>query len=191
MRKLRKRSFALAITVVALLLAPYFANASAISIITAWTDQPFYSPGQKGTLNIDYYNARTEAIEIKNITVVYTAWNAYIGGSWVGNQTYNYTGLTLASNGINVFSDITFTVPTDGRVAGGGTSVQISVVSDHGTDTGSAFIQVATTPPYFGQLNTIFTIQVVLTIIGALVIAAAIFLTAHRPSVMWKSEPPK
>jgi len=167
------------------LLTMSLANAQMPQTITAWTDKPKYNLGEKGTLYIAFYNDRDVAVEIKNVTITYADWNAYINGAWVGNETRKVS-IPLASGAVYVFSDITFTVPTDGRAVS--TVVNIKIGTDRGYEHGGSDINVADTPRYMEQIVTLFTVQVVLTIVCTIIIAATIFLSARRPQVMWRKE---
>lgn len=159
------------------------------STVTVWTDRQQYWPGDKGTLYVAYYNSQSHPVAIANITVNYASWNAYIGGSWVGNQTIQYTGsnsVTVSGPGSRTFSDIQFTVPSDGRA--GSTSVTVTVGTDHGYDNGFGSINVQQTSRYLDQIVSLMTILAVLVIVSAIIIAAAVFLSARRPQMMWRSE---
>jgi methionine aminopeptidase len=88
---------------------------------------------------------------------------------------------------INDVVDITFTVPTDGRAVD--TSVKVEIGTDKGFEYGYASINLQEpTPKYMEQIATLFTIQVVLLIVCTIIIAATIFLSARRPSLVWKAE---
>lgn len=155
-----------------------------------WTDKQQYAPGDKGTLYVSYYNNLNVAVQIRNITVIYTDWNAYIGGTWVGNITKTYTNVLIAAGASQTISDITFTVPTDGRAQS--TTVSVKVATDQPSNTwqpeGSGFINVYTTPVYMQQIVSLLTVLVVIVIIATIIIAAAIFLSPRRPQMMWRSE---
>jgi len=159
--------------------------ASALEPVTAFPDKSKYAPGEKGTMYVDFYNDRDVAVELKNITLTYTSWNAYIGGNWVGNETRTVS-IPISSRGIYVFSDLTFTVPTDGRAVS--TSVSIRIGTDHGYEYGYGYINVPETPRYMDQVITLFTTQVVLLIVCTIIIAATIFLSTRRPQITWRKE---
>jgi hypothetical protein len=177
--------FALVIIFASVFLISPMVNAQP-EVLTLWTDRTKYGPGEKGTLYITYFNDLTAAVEIKNITLTYTSWNAYINNAWVGNETRKYTGVTLASNDKHVFSDLAFTVPSDGRAVS--TYVNVEIWTDHGRETGSAYINVPDTPRSLEQIVTLLTALVVLVIVCSIIIAAAVFLSARRPQVTWSKE---
>jgi len=181
--------FSLAIIALSAILLISVASAVTPDDVTVWTSKEKFAPGEKGTLNVAFYNDDTDAVAIKNVTIVYDSWMAYIGGQWVGNQTITMDVPVsgFSSKLLNDVTEISFTVPTDGRATS--TSVQVTVGTDSGYRHGSGFIYVPDTPPYFDQIIMLFTIQVILIIIGALIIAATIFLSSRRPQVTWKQEP--
>jgi hypothetical protein len=179
----------LALVIVALscfLVIPLMSAAVAIQPVTVWTDKQKYAPGEKGTLYVAFYNTRDEPIDIKNITVVYDEWVAYIENTgWVGNETKKFTE-PLSSKATRVFKDITFTVPTDGR--GTSTHVSVEIGTNKGYVDGSGYVSVPDTPRSMDQIVSLFTIQVVLIIVATIIVAATIFLSARRPQMLWKSE---
>lgn len=80
---------------------------------TAWTDKPFYSPGDTGKLTIDLKNINNYTVRINNLTITFP-WAAYVNGQWDGNSTVpvnanvtRYLWMTEQS--------VSFTVPSDGR----------------------------------------------------------------------------
>ncbi len=180
----------LALVIVALslfLVIPLTSAAVTIQPVTVWTDKQKYAPGEKGTLYVAFYNTRDEPVDIKNITIVYQSWAAYIEGTgWVGNETKKLTE-PLSSKTTRVFKDITFTVPTDGR--GTPTYVYVEIGTNKGYVSESGYINVPDTPRYMDQIVSLFTIQIVLIIVATIIVAATIFLSARRPPQMiWKSE---
>jgi hypothetical protein len=183
---MNKKIFVLLLATVSMLLITPLANAQAPpDIVTVWTDSQKYAPGQKGTLYIAFYNSRDVAVTIKNVTMTYDNWKAYISGSWMGNET-RQINIPLASKAVYVFTDITFTVPSDGRAVS--TPIAIEIGTDYGYSPGSGYVNVPETPSYMDQIVTLFTIQVVLLIVCTIIIAATIFLSARRPTVTWKTE---
>jgi hypothetical protein len=183
---LNKKICALLILTVSIVFAAPFVNAQTVfPRVSTWTDKPRYGPGERGTLYIVFYNDRAEAIEVRNITLVYTNWHAYINQAWVGNETKKYS-VTIASKAKNVFSDVTFTTPSDGRAVY--TPVSIEIGTDHGYEPAEAYIYFFESSRYMDQIVMLFTVLVVLVIVCTVIIAAAVFLSARRPQVMWSKE---
>ena len=174
----------------AILFAPLAQAGGPSEIVTAWTDKHEYSPGQTGKLYVAYNNIREDPVTMRNITVVFSEWWAYINNAWVGNLTYkpSENEKTIAEHTTRVF-EISFTVPSDGRARL--TNAKIKVYTNlPGSDEPSSdpAISVFETPVYEEQIITLFTIQVVLLIVCTIIIAATIFLSARRPQVTWKPE---
>jgi hypothetical protein len=156
--------------------------------VTAWTDKQQYSPGDKGTLYITYYNPGSP-VDINNVTVVYPSWSAYISGSWVGNQTIQYTPvITISAKGTRTLDGIQFTVPSDGRAVYTAINVIVGANNEYQSYYSVAAVNVISTPMYFAQMVSLMTIIAVLIIVSAIIIAASVFLSARRPQVMWRSE---
>ncbi len=80
---------------------------------TAWTDKPFYSPGDTGKLTIDLKNVNNYTIRIDNLTITFP-WAAYVNGQWDGNST-----IAVNTNVTNYQwmpeKTVSFTVPSNGR----------------------------------------------------------------------------
>ncbi|MGB9778798.1 MAG: hypothetical protein ACP5LB_02435 [Candidatus Bathyarchaeia archaeon] len=185
---MNKKILALSLIILSMLLYISIAKAQEPNEVTAWTNKQEYAPGEKGTLYIAFYNNRNEAVAVKNVTLIYYAWRAYIGGAWVGNETYTMD-VPLSGKTTKLLNDvveITFTVPTDGRAVE--TNVGVIVGTDKGYEYGGATIKIVETSRYMEQIVTLFTIQAVLLIVCTVIIAATIFLSARRPQVMWKAE---
>lgn len=153
--------------------------------VTIWTDKQKYVAGEKGTLYIAFYNNRDVAVTIENITITYYSWMSYTNEEWVGNETRT-VNVPLSARDTHVFSDITFTVPTDGRSVS--TSVYVEIGTDRGYEYGNGSINVPEVPSYMEQIVTLLTILVVLLIVCTIIVAATIFLSARRPQVTWKPQ---
>ena len=110
----------LAITVI----APIHANYLAVAY--SRTDRSGYVPGDSGTLFITVRNEGSQAITVKNITVVYP-WMAFITDHWDGNFTTGTINQALSQNQ-NYNTQFTFTIPTDGRAHSG--TISITVTTD-------------------------------------------------------------
>jgi len=189
---MNKKVFAfIMMTVSTLLLAPLVnAQSSTPETVTVWTDKHEYSPSQTGKLYIAYNNIRKDPVTIRNITVVFEEWWAYINDAWVGNLTYkpSENEKTIAEHSIRVFQ-ISFTVPSDGRARW--TNAEIKVYTnlpDPDEPSSDPTISMFETTMYMEQVITLFTIQVVLLIVCTIIIAATIFLSARRPQVTWKPQ---
>jgi len=163
--------------------------------INAWTDKVVYNPGDSGKLILSLRNEHpTDTIEVHNITIVFNNWFAYVKDHWEGNQTIKMSPYAFVGSKGGTFykDDITFTVPTDGRAIS--TGVSITIGTNKGYDTGSANVNVATASYYGGiyemdKLITLLTVQQVIIIICAIIVAAAVFIGVR--SAFRKAEAPK
>lgn len=158
------------------------------SRIIAWTDKSEYSAGQTGKLYITYNNDRDDPVTIRNITITFNEWQAYINKEWVGTLTYtpSENEKTITEHTARTF-EVSFTVPSDGRAKT--TNVNITVSTNEPISDSKSIhdgVYVVETPVYMDQIVTIFTIQVVLIIICTIIIAATIFLSARKPQITWR-----
>jgi len=72
-------------------------------------------------------------------------------------------------------------------------NLYIHFVTQEYSDTGSIYLDVVKAPEYVenkdvDKILTLFTVLVVLVIICTAIIASAIFLSGHRPQVVWSKE---
>ncbi len=174
----------------AILFAPLAQAGGPSEIVTAWTDKHEYSPGQTGKLYIAYNNIKEDPVTIRNITVVFSEWWAYVNDAWVGNLTYKPSEdeKTIAEHTTRVF-EISFTVPSDGRARWTEAEIEVYTNLPYSDEPSrNPQISVFETPVYMDQIITLFTIQVVLLIVCTIIIAATIFLSARRPQVTWKPQ---
>jgi hypothetical protein len=161
------------------------ANAD-IEPITAWTSKQIYIPGEKGTLYVNFYNDGSSTVEIKNITVIYKSWQAYIDGKWVGNETFS-VDVNVTSGSVTTLA-IPFTVPSDGRAQTTKVDIKIGTNLGYETENNATSIVVSEASPYMEQIVTLFTIQAVLLIVCTIIISATIFLSMHKPPPALKTE---
>jgi uncharacterized membrane protein len=159
--------------------------------IYGYTEQSYYSPGDTGTLKFWVYNSGDEDLILNNITIYYPWYNPV--GLWEGNVTIIPSTATVIAAGGNWSDTSSFTVPNDGRVLGGSSSIRITVVTDKTTQSSSISMGLVSVPYSFtlqnmDQLSTGLTILVVMIVVCTLIIAAVIFLSLHRLQMMWKPE---
>jgi uncharacterized membrane protein len=166
-------------------------NAIASLTIYGYTDQTFYRPGDTGTLKFWIYNDGTEDLILKNLTIQYP-WYSPVG-LWGGNDTIIPSTATVIPPGGNWSSTNSFTVPNDGRVPSGSSSIRISAFTDKTTHSSTIPLSVTSVPFYFSlqnmdQLTMWLTILVALMVVCALIIAAAIFISVRTRQMTWRSE---
>lgn len=153
--------------------------------VKAYVDKPWYKVGEEGTLHITLLNYRDEAIEVRNITIMYS-WFNFVDGEWQGNTTIipSDTEKALASNGGMLAKEDIFTVPDDGR-AQMYNWVQIIVYTDRGIfQPPNTLISIASQPAStiadVDKIVTLLTVQIVLIVVCCLIIAAAVFMARPR-----------
>jgi hypothetical protein len=176
--------------IMALIACAPLAQAIPSVVVNGYTDKPYYKPGETVTLKFWVYNEGPEDIVLKNITIEYP-WHSVL---WGGNKTIKNINAALTKSQNWTYSD-TITIPTDGRAGSG--YVRITYTYTYGSSTPNPstniYLSIASVPEYFlfenmDRLVTLITVLVVLVIVGAIIIAAAIFLTMRRPEVTWKAE---
>lgn len=157
--------------------------------IYAYTDKVYYRPGDSGTLQIWIVNSGDEDLILKNITIYYPWYNP--AGLWAGNVTITPSTSTVIVAGGNWSGTSTFTVPNDGRVTSGGSTISINVVTDKLTDSSSVLMSLSSTPFYFSlqsmdQLLVWFTILVAAIVACTLIIVGALFVSTRGLRTMMK-----
>jgi hypothetical protein len=169
------------------------ANAAVSINVNGFTDKTSYVPGDKVTVTVFIYESGTDTINLKNVTVIYP-WYSIL---WGGNQTINANNAPIAQGESWNFT-ATFTIPTDGRASSGYIDIHYYAVSgsnvyENTVSANMLYLHVSAVPQSVSLQNmdnlvTLMTVETVLIIISAIIIAAAIFLTAHRPKVSWTAE---
>lgn len=157
--------------------------------VFVWTDKPQYNPGETGTLEISILNERDEPVEINNITIIYP-WHVYDAdkGEWVGNETIkgdNRVLATMTSKGDvddHYYTDVKFTVPTDGRAIMSG-SIAVYIWTSKGIISESASLSVAAPswPMALTDLDTWMTYLIVAVVVCAIILAIVVMLSSRGP----------
>jgi hypothetical protein len=183
--------FASMIVALAILAFSPAANANVAITIYGYTDKTNYNPGDTVTLTFFIYESGTDQVVLANATVRYP-WYSKI---WGGNQTINANNAVIAQ-GKNWNATVKFTIPTDGRATSG--NIVIYYYYTFGStlyydNFPPVYLHVNSLPTYaslqdMDQITTLLTVQTVLLIVSALIIAAAVFLSARRPKVTWTAE---
>lgn len=154
--------------------------------IYAYTDKVQYMPGDTGTLKIWVYNSGTEGVFMENVTIEYPWYSAFI---WEGNETINTTDPITAKGNWSITR--TFTVPKDGRAQSG--NIRIFVETDKVDRQKNVYLSIADNPTaasvrYMEQVTTLLSALVVLVLVCTFIVAVAIFLSARKAQVTWKTE---
>lgn len=170
--------------------------AKAQVIVYVSLDKVQYEPGGEGTISIVIRNLEDEPIQVYNVTVEFHSWMMYTVDGWdeLGNQTIDYSHLDqyVGIDESVALDDVKFNVPTDGRATS--TIVYINIHTTKGI--------LRPEPKYVSVIGlstqhlqramdnivTLLTVTAILAIVSAIIIAAAVFLSARRPSTMWKKE---
>lgn len=201
-----KKPILFAITKMTLILtALSFASAYAQQVqptvnIYAWTDKTSYEPGESGKLTIIIRNDRKDVdLILYNITIRYP-WFAYTGEKWEGNDTITVGETLFKNGGVKTYSR-SFTVPSDGRIIVSQTSiinvsqilirVNVDKSPYHYDDYASIYIKSISYSMSIDDLDkmvTLLTVQVVLTVVCTIILAATIFLSMRRPKVVLGEE---
>jgi uncharacterized membrane protein len=183
-----KKKLLTTLVAISILVTTFAPSVKAASInIYGYTNKSQYAPGEKGTLRIVIYNSGTESVILESVTIEYPWYWLYI---WEGNETIANITTAIPAKG-NWSVEKPFTIPADGRAVGG--NIRINAYTDEGTIPDNVAISVAdsstaSTMKYMEQVSLLFTLLVLIVLIGICVVAATIFLSARRAQVMWKTE---
>ncbi|UCD95796.1 MAG: hypothetical protein JSV35_04595 [Candidatus Bathyarchaeota archaeon] len=151
--------------------------------IYGYVDDVQYAGGDEGQLMIWIVNEGTEAFILQNLTIIFP-WNSVI--PWEGNVTEADLDEAI-SIGKNKTFTFDFTIPDDGRALSYSSSIRAYVFVDDELHEAVIPMNIAN-PPYvmaFDEMNnliTLITVQIVITLLAAIIIAAAIFLSGRAPS---------
>jgi hypothetical protein len=161
-------------------------------------DKYEYMPGEKGTISIVLRNTGRDPVEVYNLTIQFTAWMMYTVDGWdeLGNDTIVYDeAITVGSNKTVALEDISFTVPTDERAVDTNVEVWIYTNLPAPLHPQPYAEYISVVPSYqrsilraMDNIVVLLTVAAILAILSALIIAAAIFMSARRPNVNWQKE---
>jgi uncharacterized membrane protein len=181
------------VALAAVLLLPFLFAPSASAAVYepyVYLDKVRYTPGEQGTISIILYNVGTTAMEVKNVSIEFDNWMKYTADGWdeLGNMTIDYSDMPpVSSNSTILLDEVSFTVPTDERAED--TYVDITICVDGVYRELSNVLRVDVIEPEtlalqraMDNMVTLLTLGALLAIIGAIIIAAAIFLTARKPA---------
>ncbi|MGQ9460059.1 MAG: hypothetical protein ACUVRA_02345 [Candidatus Bathyarchaeaceae archaeon] len=187
----------IAISVMMAFLMMLYANSAAAQdevTIHAWTDKVQYKPGETGTLYITVRNDLPDTdVIIKNISIVYVPWHAYVKDHWEGNQSFTDINEICQMKGGVYYKEVKFTVPTGGR--GVSATAWITVKLDkpvHDPDTYHVGINVAGSPypTTIEDMNVWMTSLTVAMVICTIILAIVIFLSTREARAPRMVAPP-
>jgi hypothetical protein len=181
---LRKKIIAISV-MMAFLMVLYANSAAAQNEVTihAWTDKVQYKPGETGTLYITVRNDLPDVdVIIKNISIVYVPWHAYVKDHWEGNQSFTDINEICQMNGGVYYKEVTFTVPTGGR--GVSATARITVTLDKPAYNPSTYyVQINVVgqpyPMTIEDMNMWMTSLTVAMVICTIILAIVIFLSTR------------
>ncbi len=178
-----------------LLVFPAYSQIEQTVNFYAWTDKPYYSPGEKGTLFLSVRNDRIDVdLTIEKVEIYYP-WFTFSQNGWEGNNTKT-PKFRLKVRGQNAyFEHDNFVVPDDGRALSGVIKVKIYVdktpfqYPESMKEYYEIPINIASSPVYqkvegLENIETLLTIQAILTIICTIILASTIFLSIRRPQIV-------
>lgn len=161
--------------------------------ITAWTDKAQYAPGERGKLKISILNSLDKPVDINEIYIEYPwfTYNAQGDGAWEGNETITGEPLkTISSKGGHYYTEVEFTVPSDGRIAGLSSTEWNTIRIDVETSEGKAYdfpagiLAMGTTLNMaVVDIDTWMTIMTAAIVICTIILAAVIFLSTRTPRI--------
>lgn len=182
-----------------LLVLPAYSQIEQTVNFYAWTDKPYYSPGEKGTLFITIRNDRADVdLVIKKIEIYYP-WFTFSQNGWEGNSTKKPDFKIKVRGQKTYFGHDNFEVPGDGRAVSGVIMVKVYVdktpfhYPEATRDYYEIPINIAGSPQYekvegLEKIETLLTIQAILIIICTVIIASTIFLSIRRPPIVLEKE---
>jgi hypothetical protein len=149
--------------------------------IYGYVDNIQYTGGDEGQLMIWILNEGTEAFILQNLTIIFP-WNNAI--PWEGNITEVDLDEAI-SVGKNKTFTFDFTIPDDGRALSYSSIRAYAFIDDNLYE--AVIPMNIANPPYvmaFDEMNnliTLITVQIVITLLAAIILAAAIFLSGRAP----------
>jgi len=179
-----------ATTVLLLVLVSQVKAVPSLSIY-GYPDKVQYRLGDSGSIKFWVFNYASDAATLKNVTIEYPWFIPGLGG----NDTINNIGVTLTKNQ-NWSYTHSFTIPSDGRVPNGANSVDIRVYYEYSISNtvysayypNSIYMNIAAAPypmsvTELSMFQNLLLFNMIITLVGALIIAAALFMTKRRPSM--------
>ena len=185
-----KKELGLTITLLILLITFNYhtVGAQQIPFLQLWTDKPSYKPGEEGKLFIAVHNNLGSNISIYKIVIEYPWYPSYIDGKWTGNDTIipSIKERNLKYQETRCFES-SFKIPSDSRASSTQKKpigVRVFLAGVDAPRYESLYLTVDTVSSYnIVGLDVIFnlmTIQIILTVVSAAIIAATIKLPAKK-----------
>jgi len=148
--------------------------------VIAWTDLREYEPGQSGKLYITIRNDLQDTdLIIKNISIVYVPWHAYVKDHWEGNASFTDINVICKMKGGVYYKEVTFTVPTGGRGVSAEARITVELdKSDYNPAREDVDIDVvgSPVPMTIEDMNLWMTSLTVAIVVCTIILAIAVFL---------------
>lgn len=159
-------------------------------VVYGYTDKPQYLPGETVTLKLWVYNKGSDKIVLENVTI-YCPWATPV---WGGDFTEAKINKPLSA-GESWNKNFTFTIPSDSRAflkRNFTVEVTYTIGSNVYEDGGGIPLEIVM-PSYqslenMDKLLALITVQIVLTIVCTIILAATIFLSMRRPKLVIEEE---
>jgi len=185
-----KKELGLTITLLILLITINYHSVGAqqIPFLQLWTDKPSYKPCEEGKLFIAIHNNLGSNISIYKIVIEYPWYPSYIDGKWTGNDTIipSIEDSKLRYLETRCFES-SFKIPSDSRVSSTEDEpirVRVFLAGFDTPEYKDLPLKVDTVSHYnIVGLDVIFNlmiIQIILTVVSAVIIAATINLSAKK-----------
>lgn len=185
----------LALAMLSIMLAPSVGASS----YYVYVNQKIYNPGERGTIHVVIDNSGDEPIELKNVTIMFTSWLRLTEDGWDKKGNFSIVfdePILIPSNTTHALDPIEFTVPDDSRAVTSSVHVGLGTSKAiywewHTVSSATVYLAAPEDQILLRDLDNIamlLTVVAVLAIIGAIIIAAAIFLSGRRPGVTWQKE---
>jgi hypothetical protein len=113
----------------------------------------------------------------------------YTADGWdeLGNRTIVYSDVIVPTNQSMILDDISFTVPTDGRARSTPVQLWIYTNKPYPITRAEGITVVSPTQQHLmrtmDNIVVLLTVAAILAILGAIIIASAVFLSARRPNI--------
>ena len=148
--------------------------------VNAWTDLRQYEVGQSGKLYITIRNDLPDTdLIIKNISIVYVPWHAYVKDHWEGNESFTNIDQICKMKGGVYYKEVTFTVPTGGRGVSAEARITVELdKSDYNPSRQDVDIYVAESPVpmTIEGMDLWMTSLTVAVVVCTIILAIAVFL---------------
>ena len=155
--------------------------------VHAWTDRVQYKPGETVTLYITVRNDLPDTdLIIKNISIVYVPWHAYVEDHWEGNESFTDLNEICEMKGGVYYKKTTFTVPTGGRGVSAVASITVTLDKpEHNPGTKYVGIDVVgpPLPMTIEDMDLWMTSLTVAVVVCTIVLAIVVFLATRRTRI--------